>query len=50
MPVKLERKLMREANQHGFKKGTKQYGAYVYGTINKAERGKKRNSYKAKGK
>lgn len=51
MPVKLERKLKREASMHGYKKGSKQYGAYVFGTIANMEkkRGKKRSkSYNTK--
>lgn len=35
MPLKLERSLQAEARHHGFKKGSKRYNAYVYGTMNK---------------
>lgn len=35
MPLKLEHKLQAGAESHGFKKGTKRYNAYVYGTMNK---------------
>jgi hypothetical protein len=50
MPIKIERKLKRSAAEHGYRKGTKEYGAYVYGTLNKIENNagkKKRNHYKA---
>lgn len=41
MPKKLENKLKREAQKHGFKKSSKKYNAYVYGTLNKVEKKKK---------
>jgi hypothetical protein len=34
MPKELEEKLGREAEHHGYKKGSKHYNAYVYGTLN----------------
>lgn len=35
MPLAAERSLQAGARQHGFKKGTRRYNAYVYGTMNK---------------
>lgn len=35
MPLKAERSLQAGAKEHGFKKGTHRYNAYVYGTMNK---------------
>lgn len=35
MPLAAERSLKTEARKHGFKKGTRRYNAYVYGTMNK---------------
>lgn len=34
MPAKLEHNLERGAREHGFKKGSKRYNAYVYGYMN----------------
>lgn len=49
MPVKLERALKKKAREHGYKKGSEQYDAYVYGGLNNIEKKgkKKRNNYKA---
>jgi len=35
MPLAAERSLKAGAREHGFKKGTHRYNAYVYGTMNK---------------
>lgn len=35
MPLKLEHSLQGEARQKGYRKGTKRYDRYVYGTMNK---------------
>jgi len=35
MPKKVEKKLKAQAAKKGFKKGSKKYGAYVYGTMKK---------------
>jgi len=35
MPVAMERKLKRSARKKGLRKGSKSYGAYVYGTMHK---------------
>lgn len=43
MPVKIERALKRSAARKGITKGSDRYGAYVYGTLNKIEKGKKKH-------
>lgn len=35
MPIKVEHALEKSAEKHHFKKGSKRYNAYVYGTMNK---------------
>lgn len=35
MPLLAEQNLKKQAKQHGFKKGSRRYNAYVYGTMNK---------------
>jgi hypothetical protein len=40
MPKQLEEKLGREAEKHGYKKGTEHYNAYVYGTLKMIEHNK----------
>ena len=35
MPMKLEKELKLEATKKGFTKGSKRFGAYVYGTLRK---------------
>lgn len=42
MPAKMERNLKRGARRRGLKPGSKRYGAYVYGTMAKKKKGKKR--------
>jgi len=49
MPVKIERALKKSASEHGFKKGSERYGAYVYGSLNKIEKGKVGHKRKKKG-
>jgi hypothetical protein len=42
MPVEIERKLMKRARKKGLKKGSKSYGRYVYGTLNRIEKALKK--------
>ena len=40
MPKEMERRLRREAEKQGLTPGSKEYDAYVYGTLAKIEKGK----------
>jgi hypothetical protein len=40
MPKALHRKLAKSARRAGLKKGSDRYGAYVYGTMDRIEKGK----------
>lgn len=42
MPKKLERQLMASARKAGLHKGSKRYGAYVFGTLARIEKRKKK--------
>lgn len=42
MPRRAERNLKREAKKHGYKPGSDRYNRYVYGTLGKIEKKKKR--------
>ena len=42
MPLKAERALKKSARKHGFKKGSKRWGRYIYGTMYKHGWRKKR--------
>lgn len=39
MPKEIEQKLKKAAKKRGFRPGSDKFGAYVYGTLNKIERG-----------
>jgi hypothetical protein len=46
MPKRIEQALKREAKKHSLKPGTRQYGAYVYGTLARLKkRGKKHHAH-----
>jgi hypothetical protein len=47
MPVKEERQLKNSARKAGLKPGSKSFGAYVYGTMNKIQAARK-NEARAK--
>lgn len=38
MPKKVHKALVKSAKKRGLKKGSRRYGAYVYGTLKKAGR------------
>jgi len=42
MPAALHRALAKSARKKGYKPGSKKYNAYVYGTLAKHKKGKKK--------
>lgn len=42
MPKEIHRRLVASAKKHGFKKGSKRYNRYVYGTLAKIEKARKK--------
>ena len=42
MPIKEERMMMREARKKGIKKGSERWGAYVFGTLARIEKNKRK--------